>query len=147
MKVKNPNAVIYFIVFILVFPLLKLLFRLEIDKKNYSPPKGPIIVVSNHSSFMDFLIVMLSLYPRRVNAVTAQKFFHFKPLNILLPLMGCIPKNLFDPDVRAVIGIKQVLKRSGRVLIFPEGRCACDGVYAGMHRSGQTVKKACCASG
>jgi len=91
---------------------------------------------------MDFLVAMLSIYPHRVNAVTAQKFFLFKPLHKLLPMMGCIPKNLFDPDVRSIIGIKSVLKRGDKVLLFPEGRCACDGVYAGMHRStGKLIKK------
>jgi len=142
MKVKKPNPVIYFFVFILIYPLLKILFRLEVDKKNFSPPDGPFIVVCNHSSFMDFLIIMLALYPIRVNAITAQKFFLYKPLHRLLPMMGCIPKNLFDPDIRSIIGIKTVLKRGDRVLLFPEGRCAYDGVYAGMHKStGKLIKK------
>jgi len=142
MKVKRPNAAIYFIVFILIYPVIKLLFRLEVDRKDYDPPKGPFMIISNHSSFMDFLVVMLSLYPIRVNAVTAQKFFLYKPLHKLLPMMGCIPKNLFDPDVRSIIGIKNVLKRGDRVLLFPEGRCACDGEYAGMHKStGKLIKK------
>jgi len=142
MKVKRPNSVIYFLVYIFFYPLLKLLFHLEVDKKNYNPPKGPFIVVCNHSSFVDFLIVMLSLYPIKVNAITAQKFFLYKPLHKLLPMMGCIPKNLFDPDIRSIIGIKTVLKRGDRVLLFPEGRCAYDGVYAGMHKStGKLIKK------
>jgi len=142
MKIKKPNSVIYFIVYILFFPLMKLLFRLEVDRSGYVPPKGAFIALSNHSSFMDFLVVMLSLYPHKVNAVTAQKFFLFKPLHKLLPLMGCIPKNLFDPDVRSIIGIKKVLKNGGRILLFPEGRCACDGVYAGMHKAtGKLIKK------
>jgi len=142
MKVKKPNAVIYFIVYILIFPLMKLLFRLKVDRSGYTPPKGPFIVLSNHSAFMDFVIVMLSLYPRRFNAVTAQKYFLFKPLNKLLPMMGCIPKNLFDPDVRSIIGIKTVLKRGDNILLFPEGRCECDGFYAGIHKStGKLIKK------
>jgi len=141
MKVKRPNCVLYFIVYILLYPLLKLLFRLEVDRRNYDPPKGPFLVVSNHSSFMDFLLVMLALYPRRLNAVAAQKFYLYRPLNRLLPIMGCIPKNLFDPDIRSIIRIKTVLKQGGRVLLFPEGRCSTDGAYAGMHKStGKLVK-------
>jgi len=142
MKVKRPNAALYFTVYIFIYPLLKLMFRMEVDRKNYNPPKDPFLAISNHSSFMDFLVVMLSLYPKKFNAITAQKFFLYKPLNKLLPLMGCIPKNLFDPDVRSIIGIKSVLKRGDNILLFPEGRCACDGIYAGMHKStGKLVKK------
>ncbi|MDR2572174.1 MAG: 1-acyl-sn-glycerol-3-phosphate acyltransferase [Oscillospiraceae bacterium] len=142
MEIKKPNALIYFLIYIFFYPLLKILFRLEVDRSGYTPFKGAGIIVSNHSSFMDFLIVMLSLYPQRTNAVTAQKFFLYKPLHKLLPMVGCIPKNLFEPDVRPIIGIKSVLKRGDKVLLFPEGRCATDGVYAGMHKStGKLIKK------
>jgi len=142
MKVKKPNSVIYFIIYILVYPFLKLMFRLDVDRSGFAPPKGPFIVVSNHTSFMDFAVVMLSLYPRKVNAVTAQKFFLYKPLNWFLPMMGCIPKNLFESDVRSIIGIKTVLKRGDHILLFPEGRCQVDGEYAGMNRStGKLIKK------
>ena len=142
MKIKRPNAILYFIVYILLYPLLKILFRLEVDRSNYDPPKGPYVVISNHVSFMDFILVMLSLYPRRFNAVAAQKFYFYKPLNVLLPLMGCIPKNLFDPDVRSIIGIKKVLQRGDRILLFPEGRCTVAGAYMGIHKStGKLIKR------
>jgi len=91
---------------------------------------------------MDFLLVMMSIYPKRLNAITAQKFFFYRPLDKLLPIMGCIPKNLFDPDVRAIIGIKEVLKRGDNILLFPEGRCTVAGDYMGIHKStGKLIKK------
>ena len=142
MKIKKPNGVLYFLVFILMYPVLKLLFRLKVDKSGYDPPKGPFIVVSNHCSFMDFIVVMLALYPRRMNAVAAQKFFYYRPLNKLLPAMGAIPKYLFDPDIRAIRGVMAVIKRGGRILLFPEGRCSTDGAYMGIHKStGKMIKK------
>ncbi|MCL2773262.1 MAG: 1-acyl-sn-glycerol-3-phosphate acyltransferase [Oscillospiraceae bacterium] len=134
-KVKKPNGILYFLVYIFIYPFLKIMFRLKVDRTNYRPPKGPFIVLSNHTSFMDFLLTMLTIYPLRLNAVAAQKFFLYKPLNKLLPLMGCIPKNLFDPDIRSVIGIKSVIKRGGRILLFPEGRCTVDGPYMGMDKT------------
>ena len=153
-RVKKPNGILYFLVYILIYPVLKIMFRLKVDKKNYNPPKGPFVVISNHKSFMDFLVVMLSIYPIRLNAVAAQKFFLYKPLNKLLPIMGCIPKNLFDPDVRSIIGIKTVLKRGGRILLFPEGRCTVHGPYMGMHKTtGGLIKNlgvpviSCCVEG
>ena len=139
--VKRPNWGLYLIVYVLFYPLLKVLFRLKVNRDDYHPPKGPFLVVSNHASFMDFLIVMLALYPRRLNAVAAQKFFLYRPLDKLLPLMGVIPKNLFDPDIRAIKRIMKVIKQGGRILLFPEGRCSTDGVYSGIHKSaGKLVK-------
>ena len=141
-KIKKPNGALYFIVFILLFPFLKICFRLKIGRSGYTPPKGAFIVMANHQSFMDFLLVMLSVYPRRLNAVTAYKFFLYKPLDRLLPFMGCIPKNLFDSDISSLKGIFGVIKRGGRVLLFPEGRCSVDGSYMGTAKTtGKLIKK------
>ena len=140
-KVRRPNGFLYFLVYILIYPLLKLFFRLKVDRSNYKRPTGPFIVVSNHSSYLDFLLAMLAVYPRRLNAVAAQKFFLYRPLDKLLPMMGAIPKNLFDPDIRPIRRIKTVLKRDGGILLFPEGRCSVDGAYTGMHKAtGKLIK-------
>ena len=141
-EVRKPNGLLYLIVYLLIYPVLKLVFRLKVDRSAYKPPKGPLIAVSNHQSFMDFLLVMLTVYPRRLNAVTAMKFFLYRPLDKLLPIMGCIPKKLFDPDTRSIKGIMTVLNRGGAILLFPEGRCSVDGAYMGMHKStGKLIKK------
>jgi len=105
-------------------------------------PEGAHIVLANHFTMVDFLFVMLSLYPHKLNAVTAQKYFLLRPLNKLLPALGCLPKNMFDPDVRSVIGMKTVLNRGDGLLMFPEGRCSSSQAYAGIHRStGKMIKK------
>jgi len=140
-NVKKPNAFLYFLVYIIFYPFLKIMFRLKVNRTNYHPPKGAFIVVSNHKSFMDFLLTMLTLYPKRFNAVAAQKFFFYKPLNKLLPVMGAIPKNLFDADIRSIIAIKSVLKRGGRILLFPEGRCTVHGPYMGMQKTTGSLLK------
>ena len=141
-EVKKPNGVLYLIVYLLIYPVLKLVFRLKVDRGAYRPPRGSFIAVSNHQSFMDFLLVMLTIYPRRLNAVTALKFFLYRPLDKLLPMMGCIPKKLFDPDTRSIKGIMAVLNRGDAVLLFPEGRCSVDGAYMGIHKStGKLIKR------
>ena len=139
---KKPNALLYLLFFLLIYPFLKIAFRLKVDKSAYRVPDGPFVVVSNHESFMDFCLAMLTIYPRRLNAVAAQKFFFFPPLNTLLPMMGCIPKNLFDADPRAIKDIFQVIKGGGNLLLFPEGRCSTHGEYMGMHVAcGKLLKK------
>jgi len=140
-KVKSPNFVIYLLVYLFINPILKVIFSLKVDKRLYQPIDGPCIVLANHTSFLDFLIVMMALYPLRLNAVAAQKFFFYRPLNKLLPVMGCIPKNLFDPDPRAIKSIHYVLNQGGSILMFPEGRCSVDGDYMGMHAAtGKLIK-------
>jgi len=141
-SVKRPNAALYFIAYALVYPVLKVCFRLKVDRDGLEMPEGAHIVLSNHYTMLDFLLVMLPLYPHRLNAVTAHKWFLYKPLHKLLPVLGCIPKNMFDPDVRSIIGMKTVINHGNGLLMFPEGRCSSSHAYAGMHKStGKMVKK------
>jgi len=141
MMVKRPNPVLYCVGFILVYPMLKLLFRLDDDRRHMDRPKGPFIVIANHTTMIDFLLAMLPFYPRRINVVTAHKYFISRPLSTILPIMGAIPKNQFDPDIRSIKCIKSVLARGDSILLFPEGRCSIDGTFTGIHKStGKLIK-------
>jgi len=141
-RVKRPNAVLYFLTYIFVYPLYKICFKLEVDRKNLKVPKGAYIVLANHNTMLDFLFVMLSIYPHRLNAVGAHKWFLSSPLDKLLHFMGVIPKNMFDPDARSVMGIKTALNRGDGVLLFPEGRCSSSQAYVGIHKTtGKMIKK------
>jgi len=140
--VKTPNGALYLTVYLLCYPLLKLFFRLEVDRSEYRPPDGPFLVLGNHLAYLDFVLIMLAIYPRRLNAVTARKYFFYPKLHRLLPFMGCIPKTQFAPDIQAVKGIMEVIRRGDQVLIFPEGRSSTDGAYMGVLKAtGKLVKK------
>jgi len=141
MSVRRPNAVLYSAAFFVVYPVLRLLFGLEGGRGSFSMPKGPFLVLANHTTMIDFMLAALPFFPRRLNVVTAHKYFLNRPLSRLLALLGCIPKNQFDPDVGSVKSIKAVLKRGGSILMFPEGRCSNDGSFTGIHRStGKFIK-------
>jgi 1-acyl-sn-glycerol-3-phosphate acyltransferase/predicted RNA-binding Zn-ribbon protein involved in translation (DUF1610 family) len=141
--VRKPNGPLYFALVVLLTPVLKICFRVKVDRKAYAPPKkGSFVVLCNHESFMDFVLSMWSVYPRRLNAVAALKFYYYPALRRILNPMGAISKSLFDPDPKAIMGILSVIKRGGALLLFPEGRCSTDGAYAGMHKAtGKLLKK------
>ena len=142
MRVKRPNAFLYFIAYIFVYPFLKIFFKLEVDRSDFEMPKGAYIVLANHYTMIDFLFVLLPLYPRRLNTVVARKYFNLPLLHKILPAGGCIPKSMFDPDLQSVIGIKTVLKRGDGLLLFPEGRCSSSNTYMGIHKAtGKMIKK------
>jgi len=141
-QIKKPNWIVYSIAFILAYPFVRLFFRVKVSRGDFKLPEGPVIVVCNHQSFMDFIHVLLSLYPRRFHGIVAQKYFFYPPMSWFLPLMGCIPKNLFEPDARAVINMIKVIKSGDSLLLFPEGRISTDGTYAGIHKAtGKLIKK------
>jgi len=141
-RVRRPNGILYSVLVILLIPVVKLMFRLKVDRSGYIPPDGPFVVLCNHASFMDFVVAMFAVFPKRLNSVVAQKYFFYRPLNWFLPFMGCIPKTLFAPDPHSVMNIFTVIKRGDGLLLFPEGRASPGGGYMGINKAtGKLIKR------
>ena len=92
-------------------------------------PRGPFLVIGNHTSFYDFLYVTRILWPRPVNFVVAAKYFRFPGLlPWLLQIAQAIPKSLFKADFRTVARASAVVRQGGVVGIFPEGQISTGGI-------------------
>ena len=71
-------------------PLFKLYFRLEsINAKNI-PAKGGVIIVANHSSFIDALFIAATV-PRKIGFMMLQSFYKKPVLNWFCRDITCIP--------------------------------------------------------
>lgn len=84
------------------------------------PSDGPLILLANHQSNLDPMIVG-AVSPKPINYLAKQSLFKFLPLGWFLRWNDCIP---IQRDTNAIGGIKETLKRlkkKERVLIFPEG--------------------------
>ena len=88
---------------------------------------GPMIVLSNHPSYVDPPLVAMALVKRRINFLTTQVFFRKKLPGWILFTVGAIPKVQFRSDSRAVKAMLRVLGRNGTLSIFPEGQRSLDG--------------------
>ena len=124
----KPNRILYALAAMVVYPYFKLRFGLKIDRKAICDLKGPVMVVANHGSNIDFLCACLALYPRRMNIVTSNFFFQNKFLAPILHFMGAIPKHQFVPDSGTIRGVIGAIKRGGDVLLFPSGQVMAHGV-------------------
>ena len=103
-------------IFLIIF---KLFFRLKVSGQENIPQNGPFIIVANHSSLLDPIILGISIKPKII-FVAAAYLFEIGWLGYLLRKANSIPVQR-ENDIKA---IKQSLKilRQGRVLgIFPEG--------------------------
>lgn len=121
---KRPNLILYIVLgFLLkVFAYFKGQRIKRLDKIT-----KPAFVLSNHTSFYDFLYTTTAVYPHRVNYLAADKMFYDPKLGKLLRLARAIPKCLFQPDLPAVRATKQIIERKGIVGIFPEGQISSIG--------------------
>ena len=79
----------------------------------------PALFLMNHSSFLDFEIVMHTLWPRKVNIVTGMGGCICKEW--VMRQVGCIPTRKFTTDISLIKDIKYCLEKlKTSVLMYPE---------------------------
>ncbi|HEU4525469.1 MAG TPA: lysophospholipid acyltransferase family protein [Gemmatimonadales bacterium] len=84
-------------------------------------PRHPYVVVSNHESFTDILLI--SHLPWEMKWLSKAELFRIPVMGWLMHLAGDIPvKRGFGPSaVEAMAKCREVLRRKVSVMIFPEG--------------------------
>lgn len=105
--------------------------------------KGPAIVLSNHTSFYDFMYTFSQVYPKRVTFIAARKMYHEKGLKGFMKIARVIPKSLMEADMSAVKSTLQILRKGGVVAIFPEGQISPSGATMNFNNAiAKLIKKA-----
>jgi len=111
-----------------VRPLVLLISGVYVRNKNFLPLEGPCIIVANHNSHLDTL-VLLSLFPvaivHKVRPVAAVDYFMQNPLMRWFSqnCIGIIPLQR-KPDKKNGHPLQRVydaLHRNEIVILFPEG--------------------------
>ncbi|MCM1307474.1 MAG: 1-acyl-sn-glycerol-3-phosphate acyltransferase [Butyrivibrio sp.] len=93
------------------------------DKINTTAYKGPLIIVQNHKSFMDFPLIVRMFALRRVHVVVSETLYaHSGFLRFILKVMGVIKADRFSGDLSFVNESIDILNKGGIVLIYPEGK-------------------------
>jgi len=113
-------------------------YRQTITREGMEGYQPPFIVLSNHITRIDWILVGLAMRPHRLNAVISRFYYSVPSLRFLLRKMGAIPKDQFCPDVAAVKSMLATAKIGGNIMLFPEGRMAPGGVSETFEKS--TVK-------
>jgi 1-acyl-sn-glycerol-3-phosphate acyltransferase len=109
-------------------------FRIRVFGREHIPAGGGVLVVSNHQSHLDPILVGLAC-DRRLNFVARDTLFRFAPFAWLMMSLDAIP---IDREGTGLGGLKESLRRlkdEEMLLIFPEGTRTRDG-EVGMLKSG-----------
>lgn len=110
--------------------LTRMIYRLKVTGHHHIPHEGPAILICNHVSFVDWLIVASSV-KRPVRFVMHYSFTKIPFIGFLLRGAKVIPiaGTKEDPQImeEAFVRIKQTLEEGEIVCIFPEGKITHDG--------------------
>ncbi len=104
-----------------------LIYRVRVNGASNVPKSGPVLIASNHQSFLDPPLVGTFIRVRHLSFVAKIGLFKFGPFAWLISALNSVPINDEAGDAGA---IREILKRLGAghaVLIFPEGTRSPDG--------------------
>ncbi|MEJ7772006.1 MAG: lysophospholipid acyltransferase family protein [Geodermatophilaceae bacterium] len=124
--------------FVLVGPILRLLFRPDVQGLENIPSKGPAILASNHLSFSDSIFLPL-MVPRRVTFLAKSEYFTGKGAKGFLSRCFFAGAGQVPIDRASGTAAKDALETGSAILgegkllgIYPEGTRSPDGrLYRG----------------
>ncbi|WP_418317740.1 MFS transporter [Piscinibacter sakaiensis] len=133
------NAVVALYIFLLVpeyllrffaFVLTRIVYRFKVEGDHHIPVKGAAILVCNHVSFVDAVLLMAAS-PRPIRFIMDHRIFRTPVLGLIFRLVKAIPiaPQREDPATyeRAFAAGAAVLADDEVICIFPEGGITADG--------------------
>src|SRR5215203_809212 len=116
---RGANPLVYWIVRAVLQPFFHLYFRLSRIGREHVPD-GPVIIASNHRSFLDpFVIATIARRP--LYYVAKEELFRNRLTGWLLNNLGAFPVRRGEGDGDMIETAKAILARGDAVLIFAEG--------------------------
>jgi 1-acyl-sn-glycerol-3-phosphate acyltransferase len=107
------------------FAISQVWFRYRFSGKGSVPQRGPVLLVSNHQSHLDPVLVGIAC-PRQLKYLARQGLF-FWPFSLWIRSLGAVP---IDRERGSIGGIRttlDLLKKGNAVVVFPEGSRTPDG--------------------
>jgi 1-acyl-sn-glycerol-3-phosphate acyltransferase len=94
-------------------------FRVRLFQVGKVPSTGPVVLVANHSAFVDGPL-LFGQFRRRVVFLVKQEMF-VGPVGWALRKLGQLAVRRGEPDRAPLLAAQGVLRAGGMVAVFPEG--------------------------
>jgi glycerol-3-phosphate dehydrogenase (NAD(P)+) len=119
---RGVNWPMYVVARAILQPAFLIYLRLSRIGREHARVKGPLIVASNHRSFLDpFAIAMTLPWGRPLHYVAKVELFGSRWQGWLLNRLGAYPVRRGQSDDETLVTSRSVLERGGAICIFPEG--------------------------
>lgn len=130
----HRNGYLYWVMKVVLTPVLTLAFRPRVDGREHVPKDGPAVLACNHVSYLDWLLLPLVVRTRRISFLAKQEYFTEPGLRgrlkrYFFSATGQVPVDRSGSDAASA-----ALRTAGRLIgegrlvgIFPEGTRSRDG--------------------
>lgn len=98
----------------------RFIMRVEIDGIENIPESGPLVVMSNHISYLDPPLIG-AIMPRKIHYMAKAELFKNKFIGFFLKKLGAFPLKRGTGDSRAFRKAIKILRDDEVLGIFPEG--------------------------
>jgi len=116
---------VYGFSWLLITVLARLMFRIRFEGRRNVPPRGPLIIASNHVSNLDPPLIGIAV-PRKVRHMAKRELFKVALLFAFMKSIGTIMVDR-GHGKQALLDAVAALKSGDCVVIFPEGTRSPDG--------------------
>lgn len=114
----------YPVVRLLVWILTHTIYKIRVIDKNNVPPQGAALLVSNHVTFIDAVLIVVTI-PRPIRFMISREIYQSSMFRPLFRLARAIPISRKDSPkelIRSLQAAREALKKGELVCIFPEGQ-------------------------
>jgi 1-acyl-sn-glycerol-3-phosphate acyltransferase len=94
-------------------------YRLRLHNLGNMPRTGPVVLVANHSAFVDGPL-LFGMFHRRTVFLVKEEMFH-GVVGRVLRRLGQLAVRRGEPDRAPLLAAQGVLRAGGVVVVFPEG--------------------------
>jgi glycerol-3-phosphate dehydrogenase (NAD(P)+) len=117
---RGVNPVLYWTIRAMFVPFFLVYFRMQRTGSEHLPRTGPLLLASNHRSFLDPFVIG-TLVRRPVYYMAKRELFQNPVVAWLLNGLGAFPVDRGAGDAQAMETARAILARGDCVVLFPEG--------------------------
>jgi glycerol-3-phosphate dehydrogenase (NAD(P)+) len=117
---RGVNPVLYWVLRAILVPFFLIYFRLDRVGREHLPRTGPLLLASNHRSFLDPFVIG-TLVRRPVYYMAKRELFEKRWQAWVLNGLGAFPIDRGAGDRDAMDTARAILERGDCVVVFPEG--------------------------
>ena len=117
---RGVNPVFYRVLRAVLVPFFLIYFRMQRIGREHLPRTGPLLLASNHRSFLDPFVIG-TVARRPVYYMAKRELFEKRWQAVLLNALGAFPVDRGAGDGDAMATARAILQRGDCVVVFPEG--------------------------